>query len=199
MALSVNEISRLKQWLYALIVADPVVVAAVGRHDTLGVIQVYDKIAPEGATYPLVTFQFMPEADKRGGFGARLFSQGAFIVKAINTGTDAEALWPIADAFDKDLQGASAMSTPTGLIVMGCTRDLMHDQSTVDDGVQYNELGGRYMVQFYVPEPSAIIIVPGELIAEYSSNEAVLFPAAGTDTGSPGKLIAEYSSNEATI
>ncbi len=171
MALSLNETRRVKQWLYEIISSNLTIVQAVGRHEKLGVIQIYDKVAPEGAAFPYVTFQFMPEADKRGGFGARLFCQGAFIVKAVNRGTDAEPLWDIADAFDGDLQDASAMVTSTGLIVMGCTRDLLHDQSTVDSGVQYNEVGGRYAVQFYlegesVPGQSDAVFVPPSLTVQ---------------------------------
>ena len=157
MALSVNEISRLKQWIFALLSGDPEISSVVGKHPVTDVTQVYDRIAPEAATYPLIIFQFMPEADRRGGFGARIFSQGAFLVKAINQGTDESEIWPIADAIDTDLQDATALPAQSGLIVLGCSRDMIYNQASEDQGVQYNEIGGRYMVQFYMPGES----IPG--------------------------------------
>lgn len=154
MALSVNEISYLKQWVYALLTGDPNITGGVGKHPVTGNWQVYDRVAPEGAAYPFVVFQFMPEADRRGGFGARIFSQGAILVKAINQGTDESEIWRIADAVDNNLQDAVALPAKSGLIVLGCSRDMVHNQATEDNGVQYNELGGRYMVQFYMPGQS---------------------------------------------
>lgn len=151
-----NEAVLVKQWLYGLLAGDASIVTAVGKHPVSGVPNIYDKIAPEGATYPLIVFSTDFSQDARGGFGGRLFVRGALVVRAINQGTDGQPLWAIADRIDALLQTGDTLPAATNLpqsklVIMGCTREMPLDTSEIDSGVgvQYNYLGGRYKLLAY--------------------------------------------------
>lgn len=141
----VNELNSVAVWLYNRLANDPDGQDASGNPysglSTLVGGRVYEFIAPEGATYPLIVFTFLSGRDIKGGGGRRIISRGLFHVKAICTGNSFGPSGSIADRVDALLvQDESA----EGNIVIGCNRERVLQSVDEDEGVRHNTLGGEY-------------------------------------------------------
>src|SRR5947209_4695543 len=85
-------------------------------------IALYDGIAPEGSSYPLVQIQHIATTTKLVLGGRKLWDEAVFQVEAFGRGTDITPLIPIADRVDDVLHLASG--TTVGGQVVDCVSEM---------------------------------------------------------------------------
>lgn len=126
----------LMTWIRATLAADATLTGAVGQ-------RIYEGIAPQGATYPLVLFALLTETDVRGISASRIATSQDFICRAVGKDTSLASLKTIAERIDALLHAGSGAVSPAGRVV-ACTRIAPAQMVEVVDGVTYRYLGGRY-------------------------------------------------------
>lgn len=104
---------------------------------------VYDDPAPPDAVTPFVVFSILPGADTIYTGATRAIESSEVVVRVIGAGGSREPLKVYADAVDTALHG-KANSPGDGITVLSCAREYPLDYATVEAGVKYRHLGGRY-------------------------------------------------------
>lgn len=104
---------------------------------------VYDDPAPPDAVTPFVVFAILPGADTIYTGAVRAIESSEVVVKVIGAGGSRQPLKTYADAIDVALHG-KANSLASGVTVLSCVRQYPLDYATVEAGVKYRHLGGRY-------------------------------------------------------
>lgn len=133
--------TRATRWLYAQLTT-PTAIA--------GIVGVYEDDAPEGATTAAtkwVVFEAMNPGDDVAEVGAqRIWTEFAFLVRAVTRGRSTQALEPIVDEIDNRLHRKSGVVSDGRVI--SCTRSETagseQPDSWLKEGVEYRGLGGIY-------------------------------------------------------
>lgn len=116
----------------------------------LGMTAVYQGVAPQGATYPYVTFQLVDGEDRRV-FGARATAWMDWIVKAWDTGASHKRAKRLADRVDQLLDEGEAALTVAGHTVLSVRRIRSLPDVTESDenqgGLLYRSSGARYEIE----------------------------------------------------
>lgn len=111
-----------------------------------GVVGVYEDAAPEGATTAAnvwVEFQTLAPGMDIAEVGAqRIWTEYAFLVRAITRGRSTVALKSIA--YDIDTRLHRADGTTTDGQVISCVRSQEEQDHWLEQGVEYRALGGVY-------------------------------------------------------
>lgn len=134
----VNELNAVAVKLFAVLSASSIIRAAVGKHPTLDVWQVYEVSAPQDSTYPCIIFNPIFLRYSRYTAGRKSHGQFYYQVEAINTGDSYSELGPIADEIENLLYQSQVVDDPV-IMGMSVTRPIQF--SEYDDGTRYNHLG----------------------------------------------------------
>lgn len=132
-----SETTTVETWLYSVLSNDVTLSGLVGG-------RIYGYVAPEGATFPLVIYQFQGGRDVAGVGATRIMTSGVWVVKGVDCETSFTALKAIADRIDALLHKSSG-SVADGQ-VLACVREEPFSLVEVIDSVQYRHLGGMYRV-----------------------------------------------------
>lgn len=118
--------------------------ARLGAAQALAGVKVWEGVAPENATYPMVLVQVYGDAqDVSGTAGFRAATKVTLLVRAVTRGGDLAA----AETLDNAIDGALHRSGPTVYQsgrVDGCVRTAQHQMTDVAGGKTYRYLGGYY-------------------------------------------------------
>lgn len=125
-------------WLYSKLAADSALTAVVST-------RIYNEVAPQNATYPLVVYQMQSAVDLPAAGGGRILTNSQWLVRAISTApTFGGDLATAATRIDVVLQAAEG-SVTDGYVV-ACVRSRVFQMVESDSGVQYRHLGGFYEI-----------------------------------------------------
>ena len=135
------DITRINEWMYSLFKNNASVNALVGG-------RIYSEMAPQGATFPLVLFAFLGGSDKVLTFRSR-FTNGIYLVRAVDRGSSYATVEPIADSIDTLL----ATVPDNGIVIRdiriaSCNREQPHQRKDQENGVPTVYLGGFYRVRY---------------------------------------------------
>lgn len=112
---------------------------AVGVSD-----RVYFDVAPQDTSFPLAIYQYQSGTDTMVVNAHRVFSDMAWIVKAVDRETSLATLRNVAGSIDAALHRASG--TADGGTVLYCTREAPFQLTEEIDGIIYRHLGGVYRI-----------------------------------------------------
>jgi hypothetical protein len=129
------ETYQAETWLYATLAASPAL--AGGR--------VYQGVAPQGAVFPYVVYQFQGGADLDTTSVARVWADLVYLVKAVTNASSFAAIQSVADAIDSRLHGARG--TTATAAIDACVREQPFQLTETDEGVNYRHLGGVYRLK----------------------------------------------------
>ena len=130
------ELVTIETWLYARLASNAVGVAS----------RVYADVAPRGATFPLVIFQLQTPGDVMTLNGARIMTQGTWLVKAVMPTQSYADLSAIVALIDSRLHRQRYTTAGTGT-VLACVRESPFQLNEVTDGLPIKYLGGMYRIQ----------------------------------------------------
>ena len=109
--------------------------------------RIFDGLAPRGVRYPFIVWQNQsPPQDNLGVGIARVMVDSLYTVKAIAQADSFSTLRPVAVEIDKAITNANGTTVDGGMIHT-CARQRQFTQTTVEDSVQYRQLGGIYKIQ----------------------------------------------------
>lgn len=128
--------------------------ATAWLHDTLttppitGVADaVYEDSAPQGKTTRSsvwIEFEALAPGGDVGEVGdSRIWTEYAFVVRAVTRGRDTHALAPVADEIDARLHRADGAAGDDGQVIRS-SRTQEHHDSWTDEGVEFRSLGGQF-------------------------------------------------------
>lgn len=146
------ELNGLAQWIYTRMTnpnalnlsaqqqnAVNSIVSIVGVHPDLGIIQVYERMAPKGAVLPYVVYQYTTGMNLLGSGGYRIAVKPKYQIKGItggeSYGTNAQQL---ADAIDALFNRSQDMVDP---VVTGCSAIRPIQYEDFDGGERHNHYG----------------------------------------------------------
>lgn len=133
------ETARIRSWLYQTITGDTTLAGLIGT-------RFYHGVAPAGTQYPFVVAQMLSGGnDLLGVGGIRIWAAPLFIIKAVCKGSSTGPVEPVANRIDAVLHAASG--TVTNGVIWECVRERPFDLPTLEDGVNYQQLGGEYRVR----------------------------------------------------
>lgn len=128
--------TRATRWLYAQLTTSPI----------SGIVGVYEDDAPEGATDAddvWIEFELQAPGQDLGVVGEqRVWTEFAFLVRAITRGRSTIALEAVADEIDNRLHRKSG-TTSDGRVIQA-TRSEDSQDSWLKQGVEYRGLGGIF-------------------------------------------------------
>lgn len=127
----------LMNWIRATLAADATIAGLVGT-------RIYEGVAPQPATFPLILVTVFDNPDLRGVGAARIVGVHEALVRAADKSTTyAGTLQTLAERIDALLHGKEGATSPSGRVV-ACSRLAPASMVEVADGVTYRYLGGRY-------------------------------------------------------
>ena len=129
-----------ERWLYSKLSGD----TGTGGVATLVSSRIYNGIAAQGATYPLVVFQSMSGVDVQGVGSTFIMENEVFSVKVVTQDRSYSTAETIANRINYLLHKASG--TATGGVVLACVRQYVDKIETIEDGVQYKTIMQRYRI-----------------------------------------------------
>ncbi len=136
-----NELLGIQRFVYWRLTSDAALAVRVGD-------RIYERVAPQGAVYPLVLFNVQAATDLMGAGAARLWVNALVQVKAVGPGA-ASVLAPIADRLDTLLHAAEPVVVSLGeksWQIHGAHRESAIEYAEVVAGQVYRHLGGLYRV-----------------------------------------------------
>jgi hypothetical protein len=123
-------------WIYGILSADATLAALIGG---VGSARVYRGMAPEGVTFPVVVYFYMPGGqDVRGVGTVNIMVNGFWVIKAIDRHRDPANAATIADRVHALLHGQASGS------VLACVREEPVSYVEFLDGALYQHIGGAY-------------------------------------------------------
>lgn len=132
-----DETTRADEWIRSVLVADTTVAGAVSG--------VFGDLAPEGATFPYVLFQFQGGADVRGSGPTRIMVSGLWVVRAVaQQSTYLGVLQTVADRVDVLMQATSGAAGSDGQVFSSVREQPFRMTEVLDGGEQVRHLGGIY-------------------------------------------------------
>lgn len=136
----ISEIARIERWIYTILSTDGTIAAAVNN-------RIYAGIAPQDATYPLITYTpLSPGEDVDGPGAVRIWSAPLYLIRVITTGGSIAAIQSIADRIEALFQGArGGISDAT---IQFCKRERGHRMTTMEPpgNTLYQFLGGEWRI-----------------------------------------------------
>ncbi len=129
-----NEYPRAAEWLYATLHGDSALMAAVSG--------IYEHPAPQGSTYPVVTFQQQAEVDVEVIDANRVWAEFTILVRVIGQTASTASLKAAADRLDALLHRVSGVTADSQVI--SCVRTEVFHLAEEVNGVSYRHLGGLY-------------------------------------------------------
>jgi hypothetical protein len=132
-----HEVFSAQAWLYSALTGDAELAAVVEE-------RVYHAQAPEGATFPLVIFTMMSEADVQGVGTARILANPLFQVKVVTKGApDADAR-TVADRIDEVV--GKAVRQVQGSHTISARREgaISYVEQQPQSGAVFHHNGGLY-------------------------------------------------------
>lgn len=130
-----NESTRIYQWLYTTLSADPALQSLIGT-------RIFRLKAPELQPGPFIVYHVVTGLDVSGLGGVRIMTNTDVVVRAIGLMTQFTQLQAIADRIDAVLH--LSVGTANGLRILACTRTDVVDYGEEDEGVDYHHIGGQY-------------------------------------------------------
>lgn len=124
-----------EDWIFDTLNAAPAV--AGGR--------IYQGVAPAGAVFPYVVYQFQGGADLDTQRASRVWADLVYLVKAVARASGFGPVRAVADEVDARLHGASG--TTADAAIDACVREQPFQLTEVDGGVSYRHLGGVYRLK----------------------------------------------------
>ena len=117
-----QQLNPVAGWIYSRLASSSVVTDWVGINETEGTWNIYEGVAIQGATFPMIVFTFAGSTTKRGGFDRKVFMKLNYNIVAIDEHpTSFGGVGPIADEIEKLFTQAQdvvddlvAGSTPMG-------------------------------------------------------------------------------------
>ena len=144
MAFEPDEVAK---WITQRLTTNSAITAIVGRHPTKGMWQVYQRVVPQGGTYPCVLFASITGNYTRGTGGYRIFARLFYEIKAINTGESySGSLSTLANLIDQSLQQAQDVSSS---VVAGCSAVRPIQREDYDGNERHNHYGNEYEIWAY--------------------------------------------------
>jgi hypothetical protein len=104
---------------------------------------VWRDVAPANTTGTIVVFS-LAAADDQYALAHRAYTEGTYAVKVITPGDSAAPAWTAAERVETLLTDASL--TLTGGRVLNCRRRSSISMTEVDNGEQYQHVGGIYTI-----------------------------------------------------
>ncbi len=103
-------------------------------------------VAPAGTTFPYVIVQLLSGGNDLMGVGPyRIWADMLWLIKAVTKGSSTGPLEPIVNRIDVLLHAASG--TVTGGVIHTCIRERPFELPTVENGVNYVQLGAEYRIK----------------------------------------------------
>lgn len=147
-----DETTRTATWLYTVLTGDSDLAELVATDDFSGV---YDTLAPEGAPYPRVVFQWQAPAQTVTHNASRVMTRDLWLVRGIAGPTPVPRytgdLTTIADLIDEALHRASGGPADDGLVLTAVRTQTFRMVEGPTDGHVYSHLGGIYRVFTQIP------------------------------------------------
>ncbi|HAM58324.1 MAG TPA: hypothetical protein DCQ64_24080 [Candidatus Rokubacteria bacterium] len=133
-----NETLGAAAYIKARLDADAALVAVVST-------RVYQGVAPQGDTYPLVVYSLQASRDINALGGLRVCTWPLWLVKVIGSNGPA-ALQGAADRIDAALVSRTVVETTIGGVTYEtqCIREATVAYQDVSDGRRYDHIGGLY-------------------------------------------------------
>ena len=133
------ELHGVAKWIYANLSGSSLLTDFVKKHPTEDVWNIYEGDAIQGATYPMIVFQYMGGSNRDGTGGRRVFNTSTYQIKAIDENPTSFAdLESISNEFDTLFQQAQDVVDP----VVAGSRPLHAVQHIeIVDGKRRNHLG----------------------------------------------------------
>lgn len=126
------------QWMYSTLAADSALQALVGT-------RIYGGIAPEGSTYPLITFNSVSGVDTTALGFHRVLTQARYDVHMADRVGSILGLDRIAGRVDALLHGKT-YQWAEGALMLGALREDIIERPGAIAGVQTRELIATYLV-----------------------------------------------------
>ena len=136
------ETARTRSWLYQTLTADPTIAAGIGT-------RFFNGVAPASTQYPFCVAQLLSGGNDLmvlGGY--RVWADMLWLVKFITKGSSTGPLEPLADRADQVLHAASG--SVTNGVIWECIRERPFELPTVENGVNYVQIGGEYRIKVSV-------------------------------------------------
>jgi hypothetical protein len=163
-------------WIIAQLSANTAITSVVGNHPVTGVPQIYERVAPAGATYPLVLVALINGVFKKGQGGYRIFMRGFYEIKGIDIGeTYSENLSTLARAIDSTMN-LNQLSTTD--VVAGSSAVRPVQREDYEDNTRHNHYGAEYEVWIY---SNSTDVLPVYQLEQFQVN-AVTIVVSGTLT-----------------
>lgn len=136
-----DETNLIDDFLRARLLADSALSTAAGG-------RVYDDPpAPENAAYPYVQMQWLGSVDAHCLPERRVGVEAIYLVEGVNQGrTFKGALKTLADRIDAVLQGLAVAPVVSAGRTWHLWREGPFRQATLENGVHYRRLGGRWRI-----------------------------------------------------
>lgn len=131
------EIARVLEWIHDALASDATITGLVGD-------RIYDGIAPEGASFPYIVYNYQGGADAVAVGAIRVLNQSVYQIKAVDCAQSYSGAAQIADQIDNLLQAATG-ATIDGQI-LGTNREQPIMYAEVNDKQQYRHAGGLYRI-----------------------------------------------------
>lgn len=124
------------EWLYTIFSGDATLAGLIGT-------RIYNQLAPEEASFPLLLFSFQSGQDVTVMGPTRLFVAGTYLVRGVaESHSFGGSLETIAGRIDSLLQAKSG--TPVRGHVLMCVREAPFAMTEQRAGRIYRHLGGTY-------------------------------------------------------
>lgn len=137
------ETARTRAWIWGLLANDATLNALIGAGSAA---RIYNGVAPAQTTFPYVVMQLLSGGnDLLGLGGVRIWADALWLIKAVTRGTSSGPVEPVANRIDALLHAASG--TVTNGVIWVCVRERPFELSTIEDGVNYLQLGGEYRIK----------------------------------------------------
>lgn len=138
-----NEWPRAATWLNTVLGGEPEG-GGLGMDPIATVTGVHEHPAPQGVTFPIITFQVEPEEDVTVVGEDRVWAEFRVLVTAIGEGQSTLGLAPIADEIDARLHGAEFGLAGDDAMVVSSVRDRPFSLPILEEGKSYRRLGGYF-------------------------------------------------------
>jgi hypothetical protein len=131
------ELDLIAQWLYETLSGDATLAGMVDA-------RIYEDMAPEAASHPLIVFELAESADENAVNGSRAAVSAEVTVRAIGEGLDFAPLAPVVNRVDALLH--QQRGSVTGLDILGCVRLRSIKYPEADTDAHYVHRGGVYRI-----------------------------------------------------
>jgi hypothetical protein len=134
-----TETARVRSFIYQTLTGDATMQGLIGT-------KLYNGVIPAATALPAGVMQLLSGGnDLMGVGGVRIWADTLWLVKFIAKGASTGPLEPIAARADELLHAASG--TVNNGVIWECVRERPFELPTVENGVNYVQLGGEYRIK----------------------------------------------------